>query len=151
MELPYYQLIRVLAPNLAAGNPVIAKHASIVPHCAETLPIWCVRPALRRAWTNLFISQDQVAKIIADDRVQGAALTGSEKAGSVVAAQAAKHIKKSTLELGGNDVFVVLDDADLERAVKIGVQARLNNAGQVYRCQALYPARKYRGCVPDKI
>jgi succinate-semialdehyde dehydrogenase/glutarate-semialdehyde dehydrogenase len=72
-----------------------------------------------------------VAKIIADDRVQGAALTGSEKAGSVVAAQAAKHIKKSTLELGGNDVFVVLDDADLERAVKIGVQARLNNAGQV--------------------
>ncbi len=96
--------------------------------------------------------QDQVAKIIADDRVQGAALTGSEKAGSVVAAQAAKHIKKSTLELGGNDVFVVLDDADLERAVKIGVQARLNNAGRcVYRCQALYPARKYRGCVPDKI
>ncbi len=82
------------------------------------------------AWTNLFISQDQVAKIIADDRVQGAALTGSEKAGSVVAAQAAKHIKKSTLELGGNDVFVVLDDADLERAVKIGVQARLNNAGR---------------------
>lgn len=94
---------------------------------------------------------DQVAKIIADDRVQGAALTGSEKAGSVVAAQAAKHIKKSTLELGGNDVFVVLDDADLERAVKIGVQARLNNAGRMYRCQALYPARKYRGCVPDKI
>ena len=71
-----------------------------------------------------------MAKIIADDRVQGAALTGSEKAGSVVAAQAAKHIKKSTLELGGNDVFVVLDDADLERAVKIGVRARLNNAGQ---------------------
>lgn len=72
-----------------------------------------------------------MAKIIADDRVQGAALTGSEKAGSVVAAQAAKHIKKSTLELGGNDVFVVLDDADLERAVKIGVRARLNNAGRV--------------------
>lgn len=73
-----------------------------------------------------------MAKIIADDRVQGAALTGSEKAGSVVAAQAAKHIKKSTLELGGNDVFVVLDDADLERAVKIGVQARLNSlCGQV--------------------
>ncbi|VEB04892.1 succinate-semialdehyde dehydrogenase [Klebsiella pneumoniae] len=65
------------------------------------MPIWCVRPVLRRgAWTNLFISQDQVAKIIADDRVQGAALTGSEKAGSVVAAQAAKHIKKSTLETG---------------------------------------------------
>ena len=124
--------MRVLAPNLAAGNPVIAKHASIVPHCAETFA-HLVREAgaPEGAWTNLFISQDQVAKIIADDRVQGAALTGSEKAGSVVAAQAAKHIKKSTLELGGNDVFVVLDDADLDRAVKIGVQARLNNAGQV--------------------
>lgn len=103
-NFPYYQLMRVLAPNLAAGNPVIAKHASIVPHCAETFA-HLVREAgaPEGAWTNLFISQDQ----------------------------AAKHIKKSTLELGGNDVFVVLDDADLERAVKIGVQARLNNAGQV--------------------
>ncbi|HCT3752025.1 TPA: aldehyde dehydrogenase family protein, partial [Klebsiella aerogenes] len=131
-NFPYYQLMRVLAPNLAAGNPVIAKHASIVPHCAETFA-HLVREAgaPEGAWTNLFISQDQVAKIIADDRVQGVALTGSEKAGGIVAAQAAKHIKKATLELGGNDVFVVLDDADLERAVKIGVQARLNNAGQV--------------------
>lgn len=122
----------MLAPNLAAGNPVLAKHASIVPHCAETFA-HLVREAGAPdgAWTNLFISSDQVANIIADPRVQGAALTGSEKAGSAVAAQAAKHIKKSTLELGGNDVFVVLDDADLEKAVKIGVQARLTNAGQV--------------------
>ncbi|MCU6676875.1 NAD-dependent succinate-semialdehyde dehydrogenase [Leclercia tamurae] len=131
-NFPYYQLMRVLAPNLAAGNPVIAKHASIVPHCAETFA-HLVREAGAPdgAWTNLFISSDQVATIIADDRVQGAALTGSEKAGSIVAAQAAKHIKKSTLELGGNDVFVALDDADLEKAVKIGVNARLANAGQV--------------------
>ncbi|MDN8875411.1 aldehyde dehydrogenase family protein, partial [Staphylococcus aureus] len=95
-------------------------------HCAETFA-HLVREAgaPEGAWTNLFISSDQVANIIADDRVQGAALTGSEKAGSVVAAQAAKHIKKSTLELGGNDVFVVLDDADLEKAVKTGVSARL--------------------------
>lgn len=131
-NFPYYQLMRVLAPNLAAGNPVLAKHASIVPHCAETFA-HLVREAGAPdgAWTNLFISSDQVANIIADDRVQGAALTGSEKAGSIVAAQAAKHIKQSTLELGGNDVFVVLDDADLEKAVKIGVNARLANAGQV--------------------
>ncbi|MGP3590325.1 NAD-dependent succinate-semialdehyde dehydrogenase [Vagococcus sp. WN89Y] len=131
-NFPYYQLMRVLAPNLAAGNPVLAKHASIVPHCAEAFA-HLVREAgaPEGAWTNLFISSDQVAAIIADPRVQGAALTGSEKAGSAVAAQAAKHIKKATLELGGNDVFVVLDDADLEKAVKIGVQARLNNAGQV--------------------
>lgn len=93
-NFPYYQLMRVLAPNLAAGNPVIAKHASIVPHCAETFA-QLVREAgaPEGAWTNLFISSEQVANIIADDRVQGAALTGSEKAGSVVAAQAAKHIK----------------------------------------------------------
>ncbi|WP_411201484.1 NAD-dependent succinate-semialdehyde dehydrogenase [Kosakonia cowanii] len=131
-NFPYYQLIRVLAPNLAAGNPVICKHASIVPHCAEAFA-HLVREAgaPEGAWTNLFISSDQVSAIIADPRVQGAALTGSEKAGSAVASQAAKHIKKSTLELGGNDVFMVLDDADLEKAVKTGVQARLANAGQV--------------------
>ncbi|AHJ75366.1 NAD-dependent succinate-semialdehyde dehydrogenase [Kosakonia sacchari] len=131
-NFPYYQLMRVLAPNLAAGNPVICKHASIVPQCAETFA-QLVREAgaPEGAWTNLFISSDQVSAIIADTRVQGAALTGSEKAGSAVAAQAAKHIKKSTLELGGNDVFIVLDDADLEKAVETGVQARLANAGQV--------------------
>lgn len=131
-NFPYYQLIRVLAPNLAAGNPVICKHASIVPHCAEAFA-HLVREAgaPEGAWTNLFISSGQVSAIIADPRVQGAALTGSEKAGSAVASQAAKHIKKSTLELGGNDVFIVLDDADLEKAVKTGVQARLANAGQV--------------------
>lgn len=131
-NFPYYQLMRVLAPNLAAGNSVICKHASIVPQCAETFA-QLVREAgaPEGAWTNLFISSDQVSAIIADPRVQGAALTGSEKAGSAVAAQAAKHIKKSTLELGGNDVFIVLDDADLEKAVETGVQARLANAGQV--------------------
>jgi len=131
-NFPYYQLMRVLAPNLAAGNPVLAKHASIVPHCAETFA-HLVREAGAPdgAWTNLFISSDQVANIIADDRVQGAALTGSEKGGSMGAAQAEKHSKHSALELGGNDVVVVLDDADLGKAVKIGVNARLANAGQV--------------------
>lgn len=131
-NFPYYQLMRVLAPNFAAGNPVLCKHASIVPQCAEAFA-HLVREAgaPEGAWTNLFISSDQVSAIIADPRVQGAALTGSEKAGSAVAAQAAKHIKKSTLELGGNDVFIVLDDADLQKAVETGVQARLANAGQV--------------------
>ena len=131
-NFPYYQLMRVLAPNLAAGNPVLIKHASIVPHCAEAFA-HLVREAgaPEGAYTNLFISSDQVSNIIADDRVQGVALTGSEKAGGIVAAQAAKKLKKSTLELGGNDVFVVLDDADMEKAVKVGVMARLQNAGQV--------------------
>ncbi|MBV7406786.1 NAD-dependent succinate-semialdehyde dehydrogenase [Enterobacter sp. ENT03] len=131
-NFPYYQLMRVLAPNLAAGNPVVVKHASIVPHCAEAFA-HLVREAgaPEGAYTNLFITSEQVSNIIADDRVQGVALTGSEKAGGIVAAQAAKKLKKSTLELGGNDVFVVLDDADIEKAVKVGVTARLQNAGQV--------------------
>jgi succinate-semialdehyde dehydrogenase/glutarate-semialdehyde dehydrogenase len=131
-NFPYYQLMRVLAPNLAAGNPVVVKHASIVPHCAEAFA-HLVREAgaPEGVYTNLFITSDQVSNIIADDRVQGVALTGSEKAGGIVAAQAAKKLKKSTLELGGNDVFVVLDDADMEKAVKVGVTARLQNAGQV--------------------
>lgn len=131
-NFPFYQLMRVFAPNYAIGNPVMLKHASIVPQCAEKFEA-LIRDAgaPNGAFTNLFISPDQVAEIIADQRVQGVALTGSEGAGSVVAQQASKHLKKSTLELGGNDVFVVLDDADMEKAITIGCQARLNNAGQV--------------------
>lgn len=93
-NFPYYQLMRVLAPNLAAGNPVLAKHASIVPHCAETFA-HLVREAGAPdgAWTNLFISSDQVANIIADPRVQGAALTGSEKRGAPW-----RHRRRSTLK-----------------------------------------------------
>ncbi len=131
-NFPFYQLMRVFAPNYAIGNPVMLKHASIVPQCAEKFEA-LIRDAGAPdgAFTNLFISPDQVAEIIADQWVQGVALTGSEGAGSVVAQQAGKHLKKSTLELGGNDVFVVLDDADMEKAITIGCQARLNNAGQV--------------------
>lgn len=131
-NFPFYQLMRVLAPNLAAGNPVLAKHAQNVPHCAvlfDSLVTEAGAPA--GAWTNIFASNDQVATLIADDRVQGAALTGSERAGSAVAQQAGKYLKKTTLELGGNDVFVVLDDSDLDKAVKAGVGARLSNCGQV--------------------
>lgn len=131
-NFPYYQLMRVLAPNLAAGNPVLAKHASNVPHCAtQFAELVSEAGAPKGAWTNLFISTEQVASLIADDRVQGAALTGSERAGSAVAQQAGKYLKKTTLELGGNDVFVVLDDCDLDKAVKAGASARLSNCGQV--------------------
>lgn len=131
-NFPYYQLMRVLAPNLALGNPVLAKHANIVPHCADVFEKLVLEAgAPEGAWTNLFISSEQVAGLIADSRVQGVALTGSERAGSAVAEQAGKHLKKSTLELGGNDVFVVLDDADVEEAARQGAQARLSNCGQV--------------------
>ncbi|RDC51354.1 NAD-dependent succinate-semialdehyde dehydrogenase [Acinetobacter sp. RIT592] len=131
-NFPFYQLMRVFAPNCAIGNPVLAKHAGIVPQCAEAFEQLVLNAgAPKGVWTNLFISSDQVAEVIADKRVRGVALTGSEGAGSAVAEQAGKHLKKSTLELGGNDVFIVLDDTDLERAIKLGCQARVNNAGQV--------------------
>jgi succinate-semialdehyde dehydrogenase/glutarate-semialdehyde dehydrogenase len=130
-NFPYYQLIRVAAPNIAIGNPVLAKHASIVPRAAVAFAeLVTAAGAPRGAWTNIFASGEQIAWLIEDDRVQAAALTGSEKAGSIVASQAAKHLKKSVLELGGADVFVVLDDADLEKAVEMGAASRLNVAGQ---------------------
>ena len=131
-NFPFSQLMRVFAPNCAIGNPVLAKHAGIVPQSAEAFEQLILDSgAPKGVWTNLFVDSDQIAEIITDDRVQGVALTGSEKAGRAVAAQAGKYLKKSTLELGGNDVFIVLDEVDLEKAIKIGCQARVNNAGQV--------------------
>jgi succinate-semialdehyde dehydrogenase / glutarate-semialdehyde dehydrogenase len=131
-NFPYYQLIRVAAPNIAIGNPVLAKHASIVPQAAIAFEdLISSAGAPRGAWTNIFASSEQIAWLIEDDRVQTVALTGSEKAGSAVASQAGKQLKKSVLELGGADAFVVLDDADIDRAVAAGVAARLNVAGQV--------------------
>lgn len=130
-NFPYYQLVRVAAPNVAVGNPVLAKHAGIVPLSALAFEeLMTAAGAPHGAWTNIFASGEQIARLIADDRVQGVALTGSEKAGGIVAAHAGKYLKKSLLELGGSDVFVVLDDAHLDKAVEIGSAARLNVAGQ---------------------
>lgn len=131
-NFPIYQLIRVIAPALAVGNPVVFKHSSSVPRCAALFEA-LVRDAgaPEGAVTNLYVSSAKVSELIGDDRVQGVALTGSETAGSKVAARASEELKPSTLELGGSDVFVVLDDADVEKAVKAGVEARLSNAGQV--------------------
>ncbi|MRW84792.1 aldehyde dehydrogenase family protein [Pseudoduganella sp. FT26W] len=130
-NFPLYQLIRVAGPNIAVGNPVLAKHASNVPQAAAAFE-QLVRDAGAPVgvWTNLYASGEQVAALIADDRVQGVALTGSEKAGSIVAAQAGKYLKKSVLELGGADVFMVLDDADVDKAAEVGAAARLYVAGQ---------------------
>lgn len=128
---PYYQIARFAAPNLMAGNVVMVKHASNVPQCAlafEQLMIDAGLPA--GGYTNLFASKDQVAALIDDKRVRGVALTGSEAAGAVVAARAGKNLKKSTMELGGSDAFIVLEDADMARAVKQAVSGRMGNAGQ---------------------
>ena len=128
---PYYQIARFAAPNLMAGNVVMVKHASNVPQCAlafETLMKDAGAPA--GAYTNLFVTKDQIASVIEDPRIRAVALTGSEAAGAVVAAQAGKQLKKSTMELGGSDAFIVLEDADLEKAVKHAVNGRMSNAGQ---------------------
>ena len=128
---PYYQIARFAAPNLMAGNVVMVKHASSVPQCALAFEqLMADAGAPDGAYTNLFVSKDQIAKIIKDKRIRAVALTGSEAAGAVVAAQAGKQLKKSTMELGGSDAFIVLEDADLEKAVKHAVSGRMGNAGQ---------------------
>jgi len=128
---PYYQIARFAAPNLMAGNVVMVKHASNVPQCAlafEQLMHDAGTPA--GAYTNLFISKDQIGQLIDDQRIRGVALTGSEAAGAVVASRAGQNLKKTTMELGGSDAFIVLDDADLDKAVKAAVSGRMGNSGQ---------------------
>ncbi len=130
-NFPYYQLARVAGPNLMLGNTLIVKHAPNVPQCAlafEQLFLDAGAPV--GAYTNVFISNEQSAVAIADKRIKGVALTGSERAGAAVAAEAGKALKKSTMELGGSDAFIVLDDADMDTAIKWGVWGRMNNTGQ---------------------
>ena len=128
---PYYQIARFAAPNLMAGNVVMVKQASSVPQCALAFEqIMIEAGAPQGAYTNLFLSNDQIARLIEDPRVRAVALTGSEAAGAIVAAQAGKQLKKTTLELGGSDPFIVLEDADMDKAIKHAVSGRMGNAGQ---------------------
>ena len=131
-NFPYYQLARIAAPQLSAGNTLVLKHASNVPQAAARFEKLLLDAGLPvGGFTNLYATRDQIASIIADDRVRGVALTGSEAAGAVVAQQAAAALKKSTLELGGADAFVVLDDADLDKTIPWAVFGRHWNGGQV--------------------
>ncbi|WP_420120765.1 NAD-dependent succinate-semialdehyde dehydrogenase [Nakamurella sp.] len=134
-NFPYYQVARFAAPNLAAGNPVLLKPAPQCPTSAlaqERL----IREALAESglptgsYRTVLADDDQVAGLIADARVRGVSLTGSERAGAAVAAVAGRHLKKVVLELGGSDPFIVLDAQDLDRVVARAVHARLSNAGQ---------------------
>ncbi len=130
-NFPYYQLARVVGPSFSLGNVVMVKHASNVPQCAEAFEkLFREAGAPAGVYTNLFVTKDQIARLISDFRIKAVALTGSEAAGSVVAAQAGKSLKKSTLELGGSDAFIVLEDADIDRAVAWAVWGRMNNTGQ---------------------
>ncbi|WP_263384814.1 NAD-dependent succinate-semialdehyde dehydrogenase [Granulicella arctica] len=130
-NFPYYQLARFVAPNLMVGNVVMVKHAPSVPQCALAFVALFHEAGLPEgAYTNLFLSDEQADKLVEDPRIKGVALTGSERAGSVVAAQAGKNLKKSTMELGGSDAFIVLDDAELDKTVEWAVWGRMNNTGQ---------------------
>ncbi|NHO33112.1 NAD-dependent succinate-semialdehyde dehydrogenase [Acetobacter fallax] len=131
-NFPYYQLARVAAPNLVAGNVVIAKHAPNVPQCGEAFAaLFSEAGAPEGIYTNVFLSNDQSADLIAQDKIRGVALTGSERAGKAVAAQAGAALKKDTMELGGSDPFIVLEDADLDLAVHWAAWGRMANNGQV--------------------
>ena len=142
---PYYQVARFAAPNLMAGNTVILKHASI---CAKSSAlIEQVQRAAglpEAAFLNVYASSEQVARMIADTRVHGVSLTGSEGAGSAVAEVAGKNLTKSVLELGGSDPLIVLDTDDLDGLVDTLGRARLSNSGQA--CNS--PKRMF---VPDGI
>jgi succinate-semialdehyde dehydrogenase/glutarate-semialdehyde dehydrogenase len=130
-NFPYYQLARVAGPHLMAGNTMVVKHSSNVPRCAlafEKLLLDAGAPA--GLYTNLFVSHAQTDTIIEDPRIKGVALTGSVEAGRIIAGGAGKAVKISSMELGGADAFIVLDDADLEHAVKWAVWGRMYNAGQ---------------------
>lgn len=130
-NFPYYQLARFVAPNLMAGNVVLVKHAPSVPQCALAfVALFKEAGAPEGAYTNLFLSNAAADQLIDDPRIQGVAVTGSERAGSAVAAQAGKNLKKSTMELGGSDAFIVLEDAEMDKTVEWAVWGRMNNTGQ---------------------
>jgi succinate-semialdehyde dehydrogenase/glutarate-semialdehyde dehydrogenase len=130
-NFPYWQVIRFAAPTLMAGNTVVIKHAPNVPQCALLLEeLFAAAGFPIGVYTNVFLDNETAAKVIAHPVVKGVSLTGSELAGSAVAAQAGKYIKPSVLELGGSDAMIVLPDADIELAIKTGVQSRFINSGQ---------------------
>jgi len=130
-NFPFWQVFRFAAPALVAGNAGILKHAPNVPRCAVE-----IEEVFRDAgfpdglFRAVFLSNEGAGSAIADGRVRAVTLTGSDRAGSQVAEQAGRHLKKTVLELGGSDPFIVLDDADLERAARTAAEARLINSGQ---------------------
>ena len=130
-NFPYYQLARVAGPQLMAGNVLVVKHAGCVPQCAiafEKLLLDAGAPV--GAYTNLLISHEQANQVVDDQRVKGVALTGSVAAGRAIAARAGQNLKKSSMELGGSDAFIVLEDADLEKTIPWAVWGRMYNGGQ---------------------
>ena len=130
-NFPYYQVARFAAPNIAVGNTILLKHA---PQCPESAA--AIDAMYRDAgfpggvYTNLYLSNEQAADVIADRRVQGVSVTGSERAGAAVAEIAGRNLKKVALELGGSDPFILLSTDDMDAAVSAAAEARLDNVGQ---------------------
>jgi succinate-semialdehyde dehydrogenase/glutarate-semialdehyde dehydrogenase len=132
---PFWQVLRYAAPAVMAGNVTILKHASNVQGCAKAIESAFLEAGFPEGvFQQVTISLSQVESIIASDIVSGVTLTGSEMAGSSVASLAGKHIKKTVMELGGSDAFIVLDDADIEKAATVATQSRMLNAGQACIC-----------------
>ena len=130
-NFPFWQVFRFAVPSLTAGNTVVVKHASNVPKSAKLIQtIFDDAGFPKGCYQDLPIPSAEVAQIIANPIIKAVSLTGSEQAGIAVATEAGKHLKKCVLELGGNNAFIVLEDANLEKAVAIAVNARMQNAGQ---------------------
>lgn len=130
-NFPYWQVFRAAAPALMAGNVVVLKHAANVTGVALDIErIFAAGGLPDGAFTTLLVAVSDMEAIVADPRIAAVTLTGSEGAGSAVAATAGKHLKKTVLELGGSDAFIVLADADVEAAARTAVRARFQNAGQ---------------------
>lgn len=130
-NFPYYQVARFVAPNFVLGNSVVLKHAETCPRSALALEkVFLDGGVPKGVYQNLFITHDQVAKIIADDRIHGVSLTGSERAGAAVAAIAGAHLKKVVLELGGSDAHIYLSADDIPQAARDAVDLRMDNMGQ---------------------
>lgn len=128
---PYYQVARFAAPNLMNGNTIVLKHAPQCPESALAMEqIFRDAGAQPGTYVNVFATNEQVAQIIADPRVQGVSLTGSERAGAVIAGIAGRNLKKVVLELGGSDAYLVLESADVAHAAEQAVLGRFGNAGQ---------------------
>jgi succinate-semialdehyde dehydrogenase/glutarate-semialdehyde dehydrogenase len=128
---PYYQVARFAAPNLIAGNVVILKHAENCPTSALAIAqIMADAGVPKGVYTNLFATHEQIARMIADPRLRGISLTGSERAGAAVAEQAGRNIKKVVLELGGSDPYVILDTDDVNAAAETAWAVRMENVGQ---------------------
>ena len=130
-NFPFWQVIRFAAPNLMAGNVGLLKHAPNVPQCALALEsVFQEAGFPSGAFQALLIDHERVGELLEDDRIKAATLTGSDRAGSAVAKKAGEQIKKTVLELGGSDPFIVLSDAEVAQAAEVAVKARMQNCGQ---------------------